>query len=148
MISNPQELPPSLKFLRFSDVWIPLDLLSTLTHDPWVVQESLDRILISRKSVVKPGSSVDVGLPPLVVLPTMPSHQSWDPRTYTDFEAQLSEWRNVASANKNILGKVHVVDDPAFGDYHVHRLYQEWLARLQGNLGCWKEGTPLALADL
>jgi hypothetical protein len=149
MISNPQELPPSLKFVRFSDVCFLLDILSALTHDPWAAQESFDMIITSRESVVKPGSSVDVGLPPLVALPTItPPMHSWDSTTYSEFEAELSKWHNVASANKNILGKVHVVNDPAFGDYRVHRLYEEWLARLQGNRGCWKEGTPLALADL
>jgi hypothetical protein len=58
----------------------------------------------------------------------------------------LSEWRKAASANEDITSQIFVVDDP--DDYDVNRLHREWLARMQGQKGCWKDGIALALADL
>jgi hypothetical protein len=58
----------------------------------------------------------------------------------------LSEWRKAASTNEDITSQIFVVDDPH--DYDVYRLHREWLARMQGQEGCWKDGVPLALADL
>jgi hypothetical protein len=125
---GPQALPPSIKLVRFFTVSDPLQLFSMLTCSPWAVREPLN-IIVTRKPE-RPR--------------TTPSFMaSWTPR----FE--LHEWREAASANKSILEKVSVVEDPRFYDYNLEHLYEEWLARVQGEKGCWNDlGTPLSLAGL
>jgi hypothetical protein len=43
-------------------------------------------------------------------------------------------------AYHNVIDKIFVVGDNMA--YDVVRLRQEWLERVQGGVGCWKEGIP------
>jgi hypothetical protein len=54
-----------------------------------------------------------------------------------------SEWRKVASVNKKVTQKMIVVED--LNAYDSHRLHKEWLERVGGGNGCWKEGKSLSL---
>jgi hypothetical protein len=49
----------------------------------------------------------------------------------------------IGYARQDWLHKVSAVEDLEV--YDLHRLHVEWLARVQGGEGCWKEGTPLAI---
>jgi hypothetical protein len=116
----PEELPPLLTRVRFSDAFDPALLVDKLTEHkkgPWLTHDSLRTILISHK---RDGS----------YLPDAARNQP--------VSAQLFEY-----ARKNPSRRIHMVEDLL--DYDLHRLHVEWLARVQDGEGCWKEGTPLAL---
>jgi hypothetical protein len=130
--SGPQPLPSSLKLVRFSTVPDPLRLLSMMTRSLWASKDSLS-ILLSRR-------------------PDLPLHPPHLDSPFTSWSIypsnELDEWRKAASANHSILDKVFVVEDAACDVYDVDRLYEEWLARVQGEEGCWKQGTPLSLESV
>jgi hypothetical protein len=130
--SGPPPLPSSLKLVRFSTVADPLRLLSMMTRSLWASKDSLG-ILLSRR-------------------PNLPLHPPHLESPFTSWSIrpsnELDEWRKAASANHSILDKVFVVEDAACDVYDVDRLYEEWLARVQGEEGCWKQGTPLSLESV
>jgi hypothetical protein len=112
----PQELPPALQRVRFSDAVNPARLVTMLTENangPWLTQDSLRTILVSHKR-----------------------HDSY--ALDQPVSAQLVE-----HDHQGVLHKIHVVED--LEDYDVHRLYEEWLERAQGGQGCWKETTHMSL---
>jgi hypothetical protein len=57
----------------------------------------------------------------------------------------LSAWRDASPAHQDDTTRVYMVED--YNLFGLDRLYQEWLERLQGERGCWQEGTPLSLID-
>jgi hypothetical protein len=118
----PEELLLSLARVRFSDAPSPALLVDKLTEHkkgPWLTHNSLRTILVSHK---RDGSYLpDAEDPPV--------------------SARLFEY-----ACKDLSQRIHVVE--GLGDYNLHHLRVEWLARVQGGEGCWEEGTPLALHDI
>jgi hypothetical protein len=117
----PRELPPSLQRVRFSDSTDPGRLVYELAerkNSPWLTQDCLRTIIVSR-------NYDDYSYPPNIW-----EHQS--------ILAQMIEYAQGDSLHK--IGTVEELED-----YDLHRLRVEWLARVQGGEGCWKEGTPLAL---
>jgi hypothetical protein len=115
----PREVPPSLERVRFSDSTSPSLIVNELTNRrPWLTQDSLFIILVSH-------DYEDLSY----------SEYSWPSRP------KLA--RMIESARQDMLRKIHAVKD--LKKYNQHRLHTEWLARVQGREGCWKEGTPLTL---
>jgi hypothetical protein len=115
----PREVPPSLERVRFSDSTSPSLIVNELTNRrPWLTQDSLFIILVSH-------DYEDLSY----------SEYSWPSRP------KLA--RMIESARQDMLHKIHAVKD--LKKYNQHRLHTEWLARVQGREGCWKEGTPLTL---
>jgi hypothetical protein len=117
--SIPQELPPSLERVCFSDLTYPGWLVYVLTEhkkETRLTHDSLRTILVSHK---RDGSY-------------LPDAED------TPVSARLFEY-----ARKDPSQRIHMVEE--LEDYDLHRLRVEWLARVQGGEGCWEEGTPLAL---
>jgi hypothetical protein len=115
----PEELPPLLTRVRFSNAFNPALLVDRLTErkkGPWLTHESLRTILVSHKR---------------------------DDSYLSDARDQLVSAQLFEHGCKDPSRRIHVVED--LEDYDLHRLHVEWLARVQGGEGCWKEGTPLAL---
>jgi hypothetical protein len=86
-------------------------------------------------------------------LASIMNHRPWAEQDLLDILVSLksvilepSEWREIASANKKVAQKMLMVED--FNAYDVHRLYEEWLERVEGGNGCWKEGKSLSSAVL
>jgi hypothetical protein len=115
----PRELPPYLERVRFSDSTDPGRLVHELAerkNSPWLTQDCLRIILLSRK------------------------HDDSYPPNFWQHQPILAQ--TIEYAQEDVLHKIIAVEDLEV--YDLHRLHGEWLARVQGGEGCWKEGTPLA----
>jgi hypothetical protein len=118
LIDLPETLPPLLARIRFSDAPNPARVVAVLTHDSrnhWL--NGLSNILVSHKP-----------------------DQSYLPDDSQDQSVSVQMYRH---SPKYMLHKINALEDPM--DYDVHRILQEWLERVQGGQGCWKEGTHISL---
>jgi hypothetical protein len=133
-------LPPLLTHFRHSEVEDPKRLLWYLHYNPvmspstWPL--SLEAILIAPRAPALPSrrakdppSSVSRWVNPVVSSSESPAAvKKWD----------LCAWR--AAANREgSFGRIRVVreDQP----YDMQRLFDEWLDRVQGGVGCWVDAS-------
>jgi hypothetical protein len=132
-----RDLPPSLTFVRFSDVVFPVILLVMLARpesNPWTSQTRTQEALrITMSRVPEPVFESDADLERYI--PSMtPEHH----RVH-----RLMRWQEPSDADQDVMNRVYVVEESA--SYDLNRLYREWLARLDGGEGCWEKGLPLSM---
>jgi hypothetical protein len=123
-----QYLSPTTSLVRISEVYNPSDLLSWFARpgaNPWAQGATFDMIVSCE-----------------------PYSRGYSNRISGDF----SQWRTAKEivADDFMFSKISVVERENYRYYRNEEdnLYRDWLARVQGGQGCWKEGTPLSLIGL
>jgi hypothetical protein len=77
--------------------------------------------------------------------PRIALQHGWPSESSIDQYQSLLQDPAFRHAHNNVIDRIFVVDDNSDEDgaYDIGRLHREWLERVQGGVGCWKEGVPL-----